>query len=367
MTGEARADANFDVDLIIAVHTPERDIVRAVGSVFAGNRAATRVTIVCHNTPLEPIAKRLGALAQHSHLRLMELRDGIRSPAGPFNAGLDAATADYTSVMGSDDELEPGAIDSWLRLARATRAEAVIARVRHASGATLPSPPTRPLRSRRLDGVKDRLSYRSAPLGLVSRKAFPELRFTTGVRTGEDIGYVAQLWFVAHQVAYDRRGPAYLIHADGAERVTTLAPPIADDLEFLEPLLASEAYASLSDAGRASLLTKTVRGSLFGLVQNRPDAASWPLPERTALAAVTTRLRDELQQTAQGEQALSRADVALLETMQQPTAPVTELLDRSKRRRAFLTPAAMFPRKLRDVLRRDAPLRFAAATLLSRW
>lgn len=366
MTG-AQTEATFDVDLIIAVHTPERDLVRAVRSVFAGNDAAIRVTIVCHNTPIEPITKLLGDLAQHAHLRLLELRDGIRSPAGPFNTGLDAATAPYTSVMGSDDELEPGAIDSWLRLAQKTGAEAVIARVRHASGAALPSPPTRPFRSRGLDAVKDRLSYRSAPLGLVSRKAYSDLRFTTGVRTGEDIGYVTQLWFTASQIAYDRRGPAYLIHADVAERVTTLAPPIADDLEFLEPLLASDVYASLSDAGRASLLTKTVRGTLFGLVQNRPTADSWPLPERVALAAVTTRLRDELRQTGLGERALSRADIALLETMQQPTVPVAQLLERSKQRRAFLTPAAMCSRRLRDVLRRDAPIRFAAATLLSRW
>lgn len=355
------------VDLVIAVHTPERDIVRAVASVLNGNEIAIRVTVVCHNTPAAGIADRLGAWATDNRVRLIELNDGIRSPAGPFNAGLDAATADYSSVMGSDDELEPGAIDSWVRLARRTRADAVLARVRHAGGPALPSPPTRPLRSRQLDSVKDRLSYRSAPLGLVSRKRFADVRFTTGVRTGEDIGYVTEVWFSAGSLAYDRNGPAYLIHADGAERVTTLAPPIASDLEFFAPLLRSEAYLALSDAQRSSLLLKLTRGSVFSLVQNRPDPGQWPDSERAELAEVVSVLRQELRSTRLGERAFSRADLRLLDVMQSPTTPVDEVLELSRRRRAFTTAPALLTRRITDVFRADAPLRFAVATVLARW
>src|SRR5699024_6411935 len=108
-----------EVDVVVAVHTPERRVERAVLSVVL-TEAPVRVTVVCHGTPLEPIAERLGVLAEDPRVRLLPFTDGVPSPAGPFNAGLDAATAPWVSVLGSDDVLEVGAIDSWLALAGRT-------------------------------------------------------------------------------------------------------------------------------------------------------------------------------------------------------------------------------------------------------
>lgn len=355
------------VDVVIAVHTPERDLIRSAGSVLRGTAAGVRVTVVCHNTPTEGIRSTLGPLADDPRLRLVALSDDIRSPAGPFNRGLELAEAPFTAVLGSDDELETGAIDSWLGLAEATGAAAVLARVRHASGPAVPSPPTRPLRSRRLDGVRDRLSYRSAPLGLVSRREFSRLRFTEGVRTGEDIAYVTELWFSGLPIAYDRSGPAYLIHADGAERVTTAAPPIADDLEFLRPLLRSDRYARLADAERSSLLMKLVRSTLFGLLHNRPDEKNWSAEQRHELAIVSVVLRKEIEKTVLGERGFSRADIALLEAASDPSIATKDMLECAAARRRFVSPRALTTTKLRDSLRRDAPLRFAAASLLARY
>src|SRR5690606_32966540 len=107
--------------------------------------------------------------AADTRVRLISLIDGIPSPAGPINAGLDAATAPFTSLLGSDDLYEPGAIDAWLEVQRRGRADVVIPRVSTHSGNTLRTPPTRPFRTHRLDGVRDRLSYRTVQLGLVSR------------------------------------------------------------------------------------------------------------------------------------------------------------------------------------------------------
>ncbi|MEB4615424.1 hypothetical protein OOT08_12325 [Leucobacter sp. M11] len=196
---------------------------------------------------------------------------------------------------------------------------------------------------------------------------FPDLRFTTGVRTGEDIGYVTVLWHSGKTIEYDRRGPAYLIHADGAERVTTLAPPIQDDLEFLEPLLGSRVYQELGDQAQASLLVKTFRSTLFSLVQNRPHVHQWPLEQRERLAAVSELLYQELSGTRQGLRVLSRADFCLLDLMRNSETPTEEMLIAANARRLFLTKEALLPRRRRDVFLRDAPLRFAIASVLARW
>ncbi len=355
-----------EVDVIIAVHTPQRDITRPVNSILRGTEADVRVTVVCHNTPVAGIHHNLGRMAEDSRIRLVALSDGIGSPGGPFNHGLSLAEAPFTAVVGSDDELEHGAIDSWLRVARGSNAAVVIARVRHSHGAVVPSPPTRPLRRKSLDGVSDRLSYRSAPLGLVSRQHFPTLRFAEGVRTGEDVIYVTGLWFSSLPIAYDRSGPAYVIHDDGAERVTTLSPPVQQDLEFLAPLLSSEQFGSLTDAQQHSLLVKIVRSTLFGLLVNRPDSHSWPASERNGLAEATKALRACLASTKLGERTLSRNDLELLDAASDPRRPTGELLRLSDKRRRFTSWGSLATGDLRDLLRRESPLRFAAASVLAR-
>src|SRR5699024_12384833 len=132
---------------------------------------------------------------------------------------------DYIAIMGSDDVLQPGASSSWYWLARRHRAEAVIARLERA-GRVVPTPPTRPLRRTRLDGVKDRLCYRSAPLGLVSREVVTRLGLRLGeeVAVGDDGGLGARLWFHARGV-FDRRGPACVIGEGAAERGTHAPRP----------------------------------------------------------------------------------------------------------------------------------------------
>ena len=153
-----------DVDVVIAIHDPRRDIARSVGSALTSASVA-RVIVVCHNTPVDGIAAGLGTLADDSRVQLEAFDDGLRSPAGPFNRGLDLATARFTSIMGSDDELASGAVDAWAQAAARERADVVVPPLRHAGGGLVPTPPTRPRRIAGLDGIRDRLSYRTAPLG----------------------------------------------------------------------------------------------------------------------------------------------------------------------------------------------------------
>lgn len=354
---------NVGVDVVIAVHDPDRPIDRAVRSILDHNGEGVRLTVVCHEVPAETIAARLDA-RHRDQVRLLEYSDGRRSPAGPFNAGIEAATADYLSIMGSDDQLAPGAISSWYWLAQESRADAVIARLEHDDGAVVHTPPTRPWRRGHLDAVKDRLSYRSAPLGLVSRQAISRLglRMAEGVAVGEDVGFVTRLW-LGGVIVFDRTGPAYRIGADAGDRVTLATRPVADELAFVLRLLGKRWFEDVELVARRAVCVKLTRIHLFGAVHNRAEPAVWTQPERTALADVALAL----QRAAPGmESVLSIADRALLEEILDADGDPARLLALAVRRRRHGTLATLMTGEPWHLLAREAPLRMMAASWLVR-
>lgn len=348
-----------EVDLTIAVHSPVRPIERAVRSVLEGTDAVVRVTVAVHEIDPRLIAKKLTWAGDR--VRLLPVRDGMRSPAGPFNAGMAAAEAPWISIMGSDDTLAPHAIDSWLARAQRTGAEVVIPRVQMVEGRAIPTPPTRPGRVSFLDGVRDRLSYRSAPLGLLSRGRFGHLRFPVGVPSGEDIPFVTALWFSGARITYDRRGPAYLGHADASDRTSGVARPVDVEFTWLRVLLTDPVYRGLSAEQRAAVVAKSLRINLFGAVLSRNTPSAWLDGDRTALAAVA----DTLVREGDGiHEVLSRRDRTLLDAILDPGSPIEELIELARARRRFLSAGALLPRRLSHTLHREAPLRMAAATAL---
>lgn len=348
------------VDVVIPVHDASRPIERAVASVLR-NDVPLRVTVVAHDLGADEVRARLGRLADDVRVRVAEHRDGVRRPAGPFNHGIDLATAEFVAVMGSDDELEESAIDSWHRRATRDGAEAVIPVLMHAGGRAVPTPPTRPLRCRRLSLTKDRLSYRSAPLGLVSRRRFADLRFDPTVATGEDIGFVTAVWSQAAGVSFDRRGPAYLVHSDAGSRTSTTVRPVADDLAFVDRLLESQAFRALSAEGRAAIVVKVLRINVIGAVHNRRDGA-WPTDDRAALARAIAALR-AVAPTA--ERPLSLVDRRILDLAADETSSTEQLLALVFRRRNRLAPASLLARGIRGTFHREGPLRMTGASALS--
>lgn len=257
------------VDVIIPVHSPTRPIDRAVGSILLHTLADVRVNVVAHNISVDVIRENLKTFADDSRVRLLHLEDGIHSPAGPMNFGLDHATAQFVSVMGSDDEFAPGAIDSWLKIQRDGSADFVIAQIRNVGGSLVPSPPTRPGRRLNLDGVKDRLSYRSAPLGLLSRDSFAHLRFPERLLSGEDLPFVSEIWFTAEKIAFDRSGPEYLVHADAIDRVTSEPRPVKNDFAFLELIFDAKWAKTLTKSEKQAIGIKLIRMHLFDAIVNR--------------------------------------------------------------------------------------------------
>lgn len=350
------------VDVVIAVHTPERPIARAVRSVLDQNGEGTRLTVVCHNIDAEQIRTVVDP-AHRDQVRWLEHHDGKRRPAGPFNAGIEAATGEFVSIMGSDDVLQPGAVSSWYWLAQRTGAEAVIARLER-GGRAVPTPPTRPWRRANLDGVKDRLCYRSAPLGLVSTATIARLglRLDEGVATGDDVGFVTRLWFHA-AVAFDRRGPAYVIGEDATDRITYRPRPVAEELAFLTRLLRQHWFTRLGLHQRRAAVVKYLRIHLFGAVYHRLDPDTWTQAEQADLAQVARSL---LHAAPGCEAVLSVVDRALLDAILADDGAASVLVHLALARRRHGRPGTLLTRDPVHLLAREAPLRMMAASVLTR-
>jgi len=341
------------VDVVIPVHSKTRPISRAVGSVLNHTQADVRVNVVAHNIEKSIIAKNLGSFREDTRVRLLHLVDGIPSPAGPMNFGLDHCTGDFVSVMGSDDEFEPGAIDSWLAVAQQGRADFVISQIRNAGGGLVPSPPARPRRRLNLDAVKDRLSYRSAPLGLLARTAFPDLRFAENLASGEDLPYVTELWFRGKNIAFDRTGPAYLVHADAVDRVTAAPRPIVEDFAFFDLIVDSEWARDFTSRERVAIGIKMLRGHVFDAVVNRAKAGM-SASERDALSEIAGRISSW---SRGSEKYLSLLDRKVFEGIRNKNVTVERLMELIAKRWNYRSLDVIMTTNPFLVFSRQAPLR----------
>lgn len=351
------------VDVIVATHSTSRPVARAVGSVLAHTRAPVRVTVVAHNIDIEVVRAALGDWAADPRLRLVGLRDGIPSPAGPFNHGMDLATAPFSAVLGSDDEFEPGALDAWLELQRRSGAAFVIARNYHVH-ANAGHPPVRPGRMRGLDAVRDRLSYRSAPLGLLSRDRFGDLRFTVGLASGEDIAFVSRMWFSGHPIAYARTAPAYFGHDDAGDRVTMAPRPVEVDFAFLDEILGTPWFTALRPAARQAFVVKVLRVHLIDAIAARLGSA-WTPETVDALGAMIRRV---LEAAPRSTRLLSSVDHRIVDAILQAdtgAAPDPDAMaDLIARRQRYRTIPAVVTRNPLFALHPQAPFRALAAGLI---
>ncbi|MCE7482860.1 glycosyltransferase [Microbacterium profundi] len=348
------------VDVTIAVHSATRPIARAVASVVNGTAAPYRVNVVAHNIDPEIIRSNLGEYADHPAVRLLSLRDGIPSPAGPMNLGMAEATAQFHTLLGSDDEFAPGAIDSWLALQRRTGAEVVIGRIRLVTGGPDPYPPVRRgRRTRDLSADRDRLHYRSAPLGLIDRSRFGDLRFAEGLASGEDLAYSATLWITANNIAYDLYGPPYVGHDDAEDRVTSAPRSVEADFEFLRTIEEASWFLTASTADRHALAVKLLRIHFFDAV-----AARLEIPGIATVSDDLLRMLDRICAWAPGVlSVLSQADRRVIDELRtgSPEPERTRVL--LGRRWIYLSLGAQLTRNPFFVLHRQAPLRtlFAGA------
>lgn len=354
------------VDVVIACHTPTRPVGRAVASVLDDNGEHAAVTVVCHGVGAEAISAVLEP-RHRDRVRLLEHDDGIHSAAGPFNAGMRSATGEFVSLLGSDDRLLPGAVASWLRLVDdrpgGEDVDCVVSRlVIGADARPLPTPPVRPwLREGQVaDLVKDRLSYRSAPLGLVRTESRERLgvELVEGLPVGDDVPYVTRLW-AETRVVVDRSGPAYLVGEEATDRVTLEPRPVARELALVDHLVGSRWFLGYPDRVRTAVATKLLRIHVFGAVLYRPDPGWWTAQERADLAAA---VRSVLSVAHTAADPLSLADHDLLDACLDPGVPADRLVALAHARRRHGHPRTLVPRHPRLALHPEAPVPFMAAS-----
>ncbi|MDF2559698.1 MAG: glycosyltransferase [Microbacterium sp.] len=277
------------VDVIVGVHNDRRPIERAVASALR-NRLPIRVSVVAHNVDVALIRARLGTVGDDDRVRLLELQDGVRSPANAFNHGLDHATGEFVSIVGSDDELEEHALDEWVALADRLGADMVIAPVVRDGGEGVPTPRVRASRFGRIaDPDRDRLFERAAALGLQRRAPTEHLRYATGLPRGEDQAYGLELW-AGHRVVFDPRTPAYREHADQDDRITHVFGPLLEDFTFLDVL--RPVLEKVAPAVRRAVAAKIVRVHLVPAIRVRAAAGSLTPEDRAAAAGVLRAMTD---------------------------------------------------------------------------
>ncbi|HEU4757944.1 MAG TPA: glycosyltransferase family 2 protein [Agromyces sp.] len=278
------------VDVVIPVHSEDRPILRAVGSVLADPEIGVRACVVCHNVGADRIRAALGSVADDPRVALLEYADGTASAAGPVNFGLANATGAWVMRLDSDDELEPGALRGMLATAERTRSDVVIPLLVRDDGVA-PSPRPRPGRVTRLDPVRDRLAYRTHSFALTRREALGDLRMTEGVRSGEDLEFATRLWFSAPRIAL-HLGPGYRLNGDASDRVTRARRTVAEDVEAVLRLVGGDWWAGLPGVARRSIGTKLLRNHVFPLFLSRPTPDDWSTDDVSALRSATRAVLD---------------------------------------------------------------------------
>ena len=342
------------LEVVIAVHAVTRPIDRAVSSLMSGEPASgERVTVVCHGIDASEIAAVVGR-PESSSLRYVEYRDGVPSPAGPFNHGLRSAEGQYVAIMGSDDYVEPGAVRAWTEALRSRRPDVALMRLRRQGGPVLANPLTRIGRTRRLDAVKDRLFYRTAPLALIRRDLLTDraLSLTEGLRTGDDMAMSARLWTEAPRVDLLHDAPCYVIGADAGDRITEASMTVAEQLRAVELLVGDGWWRALAPRVRTSLGVKLLRVHVLDALLGRPSVDAWAPRERADLARV---VRAVLADAPAAVEPLSRADRVLIETAS-GEPPAEELVAAIARRKNAGRLDTILPRRLRRMFDRESTL-----------
>lgn len=271
------------IEAVIPLHDTARPIRRTVRSLLDQQRplaaagATLEISIVCHNIAAASVRSVLGDELLDDCISLLELSDGIYSPAGPKNYALDRSGAEYITFVDSDDYLEPGALDAWLGAARRTGAAAVVAPIRMPGGAILASPRVRPSKPRIADPVRDGLATRSLPHGLLRRAELERIgfRYTAGLRSGEDLEPTLRLFFTGGPISYAYGSPAYCQTDDsGASRVTAEIGRLDEEFSWFAPLAQQDWLARASRTERSAIGTKLMRVHGIGALHRRGEMAA---------------------------------------------------------------------------------------------
>lgn len=359
------------LEAVIACHDPERPLERVVTSILEQRDslrergAGLAVTVVAHNVGADQLAAALSPEITEQ-VNFLELQDGIFSPAGPINLGLHSSTSTWVTTIGSDDTLAQGSLAAWYERGLQTGAASVLAPIR-LPHAMVRTPYLRPGHRELLDPIRDRLAYRTAPLGLLRVDALQSVGFAyteAGLRAGSDIEPGLRMWFRGGAVTYPYGAPAYLVSEEmGGDRVTSAVGRLRTELGWFGPLMVQDWLHEASPEERQEIATKIARAHLVPAVRRRvadlsfpaaeedPDALDrWTADDARTMGAALASLR---MLTGAPLRALSRAEVSLLTA----AAEATTAAEAAAAWNGYLTGVALdrvLPIRLRDSLRPSA-------------
>ncbi|MFP7695696.1 glycosyltransferase family 2 protein [Trueperella sp. LYQ143] len=273
-------------EIVIPVHDATRPIRRAVNSVLAASGA--RAIVVAHN--IDPT---LLDIPDGERVRVVPLSGDVERPGAAFDAGIAAGDAPWVGIMGSDDWYADGALSAMLRRARSDRADGIIAPLRYQFAKSNQIKPVT-VRRRNLEAVRDRLFYRTAPLGIYRRDilADPQLRFGNRYPTGEDIRVSTQLWTAGLSLSYYWNDPAYVVGRDAQRRVTFTPRPVAVLGQPCRDLFDEPAVQVLGAEQIHALAVKIARVHIVGIAVQRDSEAMWAPDDICWLADFTRQLRE---------------------------------------------------------------------------
>lgn len=246
------------IDVVVPVHDASRPVARAIASIRR-SAVPTRIIVVLHGIS----ANRWDLDGDDLHVEHLE--DGIPSPSGPRNLGLDAALAPWVAFVDSDDELDDGVLGTLVAAAEELRVDVCIPRI-DVEGTTIRTPLRTGHRAQHLDVVANDLYRRSHAFGLFRRGALADIgaRFPSGIRRGEDLVFTAQVWGslpvgIAPRAVYHLR--------DGAvERATTASLTPREEVAFINPILNSEWFVDLMPAHRRLLVRRCLESNLVDAI-----------------------------------------------------------------------------------------------------
>lgn len=250
-------NGKLKLQIVIAVHTTDRPIGRAVDSVLSTPQSG--VIVVAHGLKTSDLR-----LPANNRLAVIECPGGQGFPGVPFNQGIANCHAPLIGIMGSDDWFESGALSRMVQRLETDKADAVIAPLQH--GRTNPLT----LRHKNLQASRDRLFYRTAPLGLFRKSILQNSRYSLSedVHTGEDFTTSVRLWTDGHRVSYYAEDPAYVVGDDAKSRVTTSPRSLQDSLLALNQLVDRDWVRRLRPADQNSLAVKLLRVHILGSLQS---------------------------------------------------------------------------------------------------
>lgn len=259
----------ISTEIVVPVHDQSRPIRRAVESLLCDHE--TRALVIAHN-----IDPGILDIPNDERVRVERLNGFVGRPGACFNAGIAAAKCKWVGIMGSDDWYEPGALEAMRRHAIQDKADGVIAPLKHQTQSHNQIKPIT-LRRKKLRAERDRMFYRTAPLGIYDRDLLSDstYRFSSEFPVGEDMRVTAALWTSGKEFSYYWSDPAYVVGSDANSRVTLAPRPLAESGAPYFALLKETQVQNFDRKTRHSFAVKMVRIHVLTAVVLRPSLEQW--------------------------------------------------------------------------------------------